>query len=81
MTTDLTIQKGEFMTEDKLIPIDKVMERAGIRTTSIYDKIKAGEFPKPIKLSKKAVRWSNNAISEWVGNPNAWAQNHPNESM
>lgn len=69
------------MQEDKLIPISVVMERVGIRRTWIYRKIKNNEFPKPEKLSRKAARWSNNAISEYIANPSLWKQNHANESM
>lgn len=67
--------------EDKLIPINKVIERVGIGRTCIYSKIKKKEFPQPEKLSRKAVRWSNNAISDYIAAPSLWKQNHANESM
>ena len=52
--------------EDKLITIKVVMDRSGLKETSIYKKMKTGEFPKSVKIGPKAIRWSNNAISEWV---------------
>lgn len=67
--------------EDKLITIDKVMERIGAGRNFIYKKLKINEFPKPQKLSRKAVRWSNNEISEYIASPSKWKQNHASESM
>jgi prophage regulatory protein len=69
------------MNEDKLIPIDKVIERVGLGRTFIYNKMEKGEFPKPQKLSRKAVRWSNNAVSEYIASPTQWKENHASESM
>lgn len=61
-------QEGSYAMEDKLIPITQVMDRVGLKRTSIYRKLDKGEFPKPISLGRKAVRWSNNAISAWIDN-------------
>lgn len=63
--------------EDKLIPIDEVEQRSGLERSTIYRKIKRKEFPDGVKLSKKAVRWSNNAISNWI----AQQVGQPRESM
>lgn len=52
--------------EDKLLTIEQVMERVALGKTAIYEKVLFNEFPKQIKLSGKAVRWSNNEISLWI---------------
>jgi prophage regulatory protein len=54
------------MEEDRFLRIEEVMKRVGIKRTAIYGMVALGTFPKPIKLSKKAARWSNNEISAWI---------------
>lgn len=40
----------------------------GLSRSSIYDMMDKGEFPRPIRIGKRAVAWSENAISEWLSN-------------
>ncbi len=54
------------MQADKLIPITEVMELVGLAKPTIYKYIRDGEFPKPVKLSRRASRWSLNAVLEWI---------------
>lgn len=37
----------------------------GLSRSTIYSMIAEGTFPKPIKLSKRAVGWSASEISDW----------------
>jgi len=37
-----------------------------MRRSAIYDGMKKGTFPKPIKLSKKAIGWTTESIEQWV---------------
>jgi prophage regulatory protein len=42
------------------------VERAtGLSRSTIYELIARGDFPKPIKLSARAVGWPENTIREW----------------
>lgn len=38
----------------------------GLSRTTIYDMMKRGEFPRPVKLTEKAVAWPESAIVEWL---------------
>lgn len=38
----------------------------GLSRSSIYRKIELGEFPKPIRLSERAVGWPEDVIAEWL---------------
>ena len=38
----------------------------GLPRSTIYDKMKAGEFPKPIPLSGRSVGWLSNEIESWL---------------
>ncbi len=38
----------------------------GYSRSSIYDKMKVGDFPKAVKIGPKAVRWLESEISAWM---------------
>lgn len=44
----------------------QVEERTGLSRTSIYDKIKANEFPAQIRLSEHSVAWVSSEIDAWI---------------
>jgi prophage regulatory protein len=46
--------------------LPKVMQHIGLRKTKIYMLIKAGEFPKPIELTKRARAWKAEEIIGWA---------------
>jgi prophage regulatory protein len=38
----------------------------GLSRSTIYDLMAKGEFPKPVKLTAKAVAWPESAIADWL---------------
>ena len=42
-----------------------VCETTGLPASTLYAKIAAGEFPKPVKLGKRAVGWLSTDIDDW----------------
>lgn len=50
----------------KLLKKTEVVELLGISSTTIYRLIKAGKFPKPIKLSPSRIAWTEAAIQKWL---------------
>ncbi len=46
--------------------LPEVMPQVGLKRSAIYDKIKNGEFPKPISLGPRAVAWIADEIDQWV---------------
>ncbi|KAF1022468.1 MAG: hypothetical protein GAK30_01055 [Paracidovorax wautersii] len=50
----------------KIIRLPKVKELVGLGKTAIYDKIKEGAFPKPIKLDR-ASGWLEGEVQQWIG--------------
>ncbi len=38
----------------------------GLSRSTIYELIKKGQFPKPIKLTERAVAWSRADVLAWV---------------
>jgi len=44
----------------------QVEARTGLSRSTIYEMMARGEFPRPIRLGKRAVGWSEAAISDWL---------------
>ncbi|MDQ1831942.1 helix-turn-helix transcriptional regulator [Massilia scottii] len=52
-------------TAKKFLRLPAVIEMVGIQRTAIYERIKAGTFPKPISLGPRAVVWDSSEIAGW----------------
>lgn len=44
----------------------EVQDRTGLACSTIYDRIKAGTFPRPVSLGAKAVGWLESEINGWL---------------
>ena len=44
----------------------QVQARTGLTRSTIYQKIAEGGFPKPVKLSSRAVGWLESDIQGWL---------------
>ena len=51
---------------DRLIDLKEVKHLTGIKKPTIYSYMRRGKFPKPIKIGKRASRWSYVAVIEWI---------------
>ncbi len=49
-----------------LLRLPQVIERVGLRRSSIYACVSAGTFPPPIKISLRAVAWDSVLIERWI---------------
>ena len=49
----------------KIYRLPEVMTMTGLSRSSIYLRISANEFPKPVKLGRRAVGWPEDAIIAW----------------
>jgi prophage regulatory protein len=49
----------------KLLRLPATMAATGEGRSTIYTKIKAGTFPKPVKLGQKAVGWVEDEIAAY----------------
>ena len=38
----------------------------GLSRSSLYAMMAAGEFPRPIRIGKRAVAWSQSSVEEWL---------------
>ena len=51
---------------ERLLRLPDVEALVGLRKSSIYDAMKRGEFPTPVRLSRRAVCWPASAIESWI---------------
>ncbi|MEO1018218.1 MAG: AlpA family phage regulatory protein [Pseudomonadota bacterium] len=52
---------------DTLLTAAEVLKITGYKSRStIWRKVKAGDFPSPVSLSNQATRWSSSDVSEWL---------------
>lgn len=58
--------------DGKLVMLRRVLRRpaveeaTGLARSTLYDLMARGEFPRPIRLTGKAVGWEAEAINEWI---------------
>jgi len=52
--------------DTKLFRLPQVREITGLGRSTIYAKIKAGEFPAPVNLGTRAVAWRSTDVTGWV---------------
>lgn len=52
--------------EISLLPLPKVEERVGIKKSKIYELINTGNFPQPVRLGRRNVRWRSDDIQKWI---------------
>jgi prophage regulatory protein len=50
----------------RFLRLPDVKKAVGYGRTAIYQKIKAGEFPKPYSLGARAVAWLAEDIQGWI---------------
>ena len=52
-------------TASMFMRLPAVMAATGMSRTTIYLRIKAGTFPKPIQIGARAVAWDEAEVAEW----------------
>jgi prophage regulatory protein len=55
----------DYGLDDRLLPIDAVIQLAGIGKTMIYRKVREGTFPTPCKPGGCSTRWSEREVKAW----------------
>lgn len=52
--------------ETKMLRAPEVMARTGLSRTTIWRKVRAGDFPSPIELGANSVGWPAAEIAAWL---------------
>jgi prophage regulatory protein len=56
------------MEGSRLLRLPAVLILTGLKKSSIYAKAQKGTFPKPVKLSSRAVAWRSDEVHQWIDN-------------
>jgi prophage regulatory protein len=51
---------------DKIVRLPAVKEKTGLSRSTIYLKVAAGEFPRPVSLGLRAIGWVESDIDSWL---------------
>ena len=49
-----------------ILRFPQVIARTGLKRATIYLRLKAGSFPRPISLGERAVGWLESDIEAWI---------------
>jgi prophage regulatory protein len=53
-------------TEERLIRLPEVKHLTGLGRSQVYALAARGEFPAPLKLSKRCSAWRETEVREWI---------------
>lgn len=60
------MNQGTENTAPKLLRLPQVMDRTGLSRTSIYELIKAGQFPSPRRLLTRGICFREQEITDFI---------------
>jgi prophage regulatory protein len=65
-------------TPNRILRLNKVLDRTGLSRSTLYRRMQAGTFPKNIKISERCAGWRESAVDDWLRNPIYYsAAEHP----
>lgn len=57
---------------DGFFRLPGLLATVGLRRSTIYDLVRKGRFPAPVKLTAHASGWRKSAVLEWLKSPSTW---------
>lgn len=55
-------------TPESLLRLPEVEAVVGMKKSKIYSLLQEGQFPAPVRLGPRSVRWKASAVSAWIDN-------------
>ena len=50
----------------RLLKLAEVRRLTALSTSGIYERMKHGDFPKPLKLGARGVAWHEHEVLDWI---------------
>lgn len=50
----------------RFLRLPAVMDRVGVKETTIWRLVKRGEFPRPVKVTKYASAWVESEVNDYM---------------
>lgn len=69
------MEEDEFMSMKEFISTKEVIAWLGISIPTLRSWYERGEFPKPIFISPRKMRWRKNVILEWLAEKEEQSKN------
>lgn len=66
MQTTAESLKPEPIKADPLLSVKDLKTLLGLGESTIWQWVRKGKFPKPIKLSKTLSRWKQSKVEAWI---------------
>lgn len=57
-----------------------VQAKTGLRTSTLYEHVANGSFPKPIRIGLRSVAWLSTDVDGWIAARIAASRNAPSET-
>ncbi|CAG9252401.1 putative DNA-binding transcriptional activator AlpA [Burkholderia diffusa] len=51
---------------DRLLRVADVSAKVALEQSTLFEMVRDGRFPRPIRLSSRASRWSEAEIDAWI---------------
>lgn len=65
MVMRASIDEDRVFLNESLLPLKAVRAKVGIGTTAIYERMKSGTFPKPVKEGTRSL-WIASEVDGWI---------------
>lgn len=50
----------------RLLSEKEVEQKTGLKHSARYERMKRGDFPQPVRISSRCVRWYEHEIDAWI---------------
>jgi len=54
------------MERERFIALPEVKARTSLGKSTLYERIAAGTFPRPVKLGERRVAWLESEVMKWI---------------
>ena len=65
MTESVRLSRAEMAQPERLLPMRAVHDQVTLHPATVYAMVKAGKFPKPIKLGRRSL-WIESEVQAWI---------------
>jgi len=59
---------------DRFLSPAVVADRTSLCRATLYNKVRAGDFPAPVKISRNRIAWPESSVAQWMADKMAGAQ-------
>lgn len=63
---DIDFRRGQFFMTNRVLRRKSVEALTGLSRATIYRHMRAGSFPRPIRLTERLIGWLEADIEEWL---------------